>query len=406
MTNTAPGATSAPATGFSATDTLHMQAALSLAELAVGLSEPNPRVGCVIVDPQGQVIGQGHTQQAGGPHAEVMALRDAAAAGHDVAGATAYVTLEPCAHHGRTPPCCDALVAARVGRVVCACSDPNPLVAGLGLARLANAGIKVHSGLLADAARELNIGFFSRMLRGRPWVRVKAAASLDGRTALHNGTSQWITGPDARRDGHAWRRRAGAVLTGMGTLLGDDPRLDVRLVATRVQPLRVLLDSSLRVPATARLLQPPGACLVCTCQVAGRTTGQAGTETISPDDRARRADVLATGAEIVQLPPDAAGHVDLAALLAELGRRGINELHVEAGAELNAALVRGGWVDEWLVYLAPKLVGAGRGMAALGPHDALAEAETLEFVDVASVGADLRLRARPPGRLSGWLPAG
>jgi diaminohydroxyphosphoribosylaminopyrimidine deaminase/5-amino-6-(5-phosphoribosylamino)uracil reductase len=374
-----------------------MQAALALAELAIGLSEPNPRVGCVIVDRQGRVIGQGHTQQVGGPHAEVMALRDAASTGRDVRGATAYVTLEPCSHHGRTPPCCDALIGAGIGRVVSACADPNPLVAGQGLARLAAAGITVSSGLLADPARELNIGFFSRMLRGRPWVRVKAAASLDGRTALDNGASQWITGPDARRDGHAWRRRAGAVLTGMGTLEGDDPRLDVRLVPTQVQPLRVLLDSRLRVPASARLLQPPGACLICTC----RRQLDAG-QVASPTQAA----LAATGAELLQLPADAAGRVDLGAVFAELARRSINELHVEAGSELNGALLRGGWIDEWLIYLAPKLVGAGRGIASQGPHDDLAAAAALDFIDVAQLGADLRLRARPPGRLGAWLPPG
>jgi diaminohydroxyphosphoribosylaminopyrimidine deaminase/5-amino-6-(5-phosphoribosylamino)uracil reductase len=239
-----------------------MQDALVLAGQAVALSEPNPRVGCVIVAPDGRVIGRGHTQQAGGPHAEVMALRDAAAAGESVRGATVVVSLEPCAHHGRTPPCCDALVAAGVGRVVMALQDPNPLVAGQGAARLRAAGIEVVSGPGAEAARELNIGFFSRMERQRPWVRLKVAVSLDGRTALANGTSQWITGEAARADGHAWRRRAGALLTGVGTVLDDDPRLDVRLVDTPRQPLRVVVDSRLDTPPAARIVQPPGAVLL------------------------------------------------------------------------------------------------------------------------------------------------
>jgi diaminohydroxyphosphoribosylaminopyrimidine deaminase/5-amino-6-(5-phosphoribosylamino)uracil reductase len=371
-----------------ATDLQHMQAALALAEQAVGLSDPNPRVGCVIVDRAGRVIGQGHTQQAGGPHAEVMALRDAAARGHDVAGATAYVTLEPCAHHGRTPPCCDALIAARLGHVVAACTDPNPLVAGQGLARLHAAGMATSSGLLAEAARELNIGFFSRMLRGRPWVRVKVAATLDGRTALDNGASQWITSAEARRDGHAWRRRAGAVLTGVGTLLADDPRLDVRLVPTTLQPLRVLLDSRLRAPATAKLLVSPGACLICHC---------------SEPDAARAAELADQGAELLRLPGDASGRIDIGTLLDELGRRSINELHVEAGATLNGVWLAGDWVDEWLIYLAPKLVGGGRAMATFGPLARLIDATELAFTGVQQVGPDLRLLARPPGRIAHWL---
>jgi diaminohydroxyphosphoribosylaminopyrimidine deaminase/5-amino-6-(5-phosphoribosylamino)uracil reductase len=217
-------------------------------------------VGCVLGRADGSVLGRGATQQAGGPHAEVMALRDAAAAGHSVQGATAWVTLEPCAHHGRTPPCCDALIAAGLARVVVAIGDPFAQVAGAGLARLRAAGIEVvmADADIAQAAREINIGFFSRIERGRPWVRMKIAASLDGRTALPNGVSQWITGEPARTDGHAWRRRAAAVLTGIGTVLEDDPRLDVRLVPTPAQPLRVVVDSRLETPPAARLLQPPG----------------------------------------------------------------------------------------------------------------------------------------------------
>ena len=239
-----------------------MREALALAAHAVGLSDPNPRVGCVIVGADGRLAGRGHTQEAGGAHAEVMALRDAAARGVDVRGATVYVTLEPCSHHGRTPPCADALVAAGVGRVVIALRDPNPLVSGRGAARLEAAGIAVEWGGGGEESRELNIGFVSRMERGRPWLRLKAAVSLDGRTALADGTSQWITGEAARADGHAWRKRASAVLTGVGTVREDDPRLDVRLVATARQPLRVVVDSRLETPPSARILAPPGSVLV------------------------------------------------------------------------------------------------------------------------------------------------
>ena len=370
--------TDAAQTAFSAADTEWMRAALALAANAVGLCEPNPRVGCVIVSADGaRVLGQGHTQAAGDAHAEVMALRDAAANGASAAGATAYVTLEPCSHHGRTPPCCEALVAAGLARVVVAVGDPNPLVAGAGIARLRAAGVQVEVGLLGDEARELNVGFFSRMTRGRPWLRAKVAVSLDGRTALPDGTSQWITGAAARADGHAWRKRAGAVLTGVGTVVDDDPRLDVRLVATPTQPLRVIVDSRLDTPAGARILAPPGQVLV---YAANPAPG--------------RADALeAQGAEIA-FAPNAAGKVDLQAMLLDLGRRGINELHVEAGAKLNGSFVREGLVDEWLVYMAPRLLGSGRDLAAFGPLASLAETIELRWHEVERVGDDLRLRLR------------
>jgi len=371
------------ASAFTPADHAAMREALALAAQAVGLTEPNPRVGCVIVDIHGQVIGRGHTQQAGGPHAEVMALRDAAARGHATRGATAYVTLEPCSHHGRTPPCCDALLAAGIGRVVSAVTDPNPLVAGQGLARLRAQGVQVEAGLLGDAARELNIGFFSRMVRGRPWVRLKAATSLDGRTALDNGVSQWITGEAARTDGHAWRKRAGAVLTGVGTVIDDNPRLDVRLVETAKQPLRVVIDSRLDMPPTARILDAPGQVLVYAA---------------APE--AARIDALAaTGAEVI-LRPGPAGKVDLPAVLVDLAQRGINELHVEAGHKLNGSFVREGLVDEYLVYLAPKLLGAGRALAAFGPLERLDDAAALRFHAVDRIGDDLRVIARPPARES------
>jgi len=353
---------------------------LALAEQAVGLTDPNPRVGCVIVSADGAtVLGQGHTQAAGGPHAEIMALRDAQARGVDVRGATVYVTLEPCAHHGRTPPCCDALVAAGVGRVEIAVGDPNPLVNGQGTARIAAAGIPIGHAPddIAGRARELNIGFFSRMQRGRPWVRMKIAASLDGRTALPNGASQWITGAEARTDGHAWRRRAGAVLTGIGTVLADDPSLDVRLVETARQPMRCVVDARLDTPLDARLFESASAVILFTAS----------------KDAARRAALEERGAEIVDVPAHD-GRLDLEAVLANLAARQINELHVEAGARLNGALLATGRVDELLLYLAPTLVGAGRDMAALGPFDALAQGLGFEFHDAARVGADLRILAR------------
>ncbi len=355
--------------------------ATALGALSIGLSDPNPRVGCLLVSASGAALGSGHTQRAGSAHAEVIALR---AAGTRARGATAYVTLEPCSHHGRTPPCCDALIEAGVAKVVVAIEDPNPLVAGRGIARLRAAGIEVEvvGGEWGAASRELNIGFFSRMLRGKPWVRMKVAASLDGRTALADGTSQWITGEAARADGHAWRKRAGAVLTGIGTVRDDDPRLDVRLVSTEVQPLRVVVDSRLEISAAAHVLQPPGRALVYT----------------TSSDAARVAALASDHVEVAPLPADANGKTDLAAMLADLARRGVNELHVEAGEKLNASLLHAGLVDELLLYAAPRLIGEGRAIAALGALGSLAESFDFEFINVERVGADLRLRLRPPGR--------
>ena len=360
-------------------DEERLRDALRLAETSFGLTEPNPRVGCIVGTADGRVFGRGATQEAGGAHAEVMALREATAAGADLRGATAWVTLEPCAHHGRTPPCCDALVAAGLGRVVVAMGDPNPLVAGRGTARLRAAGMEVAEagGELAAAAREVNVGFFSRFERGLPFVRMKIAASLDGRTALPDGTSQWITGEAARRDGHAWRRRASAVLTGIGTVLEDDPRLDVRLVPTPRQPQRIVVDSRLQLPAQARIVPPPGLVVVYA----------------AADDAPRRAELEAAGAE-VRLQPGPGGKVALPAMLADLARRGINELHVEAGHKLNGSFVREGLVDELLVYLAPCLLGDGREMAALGTLTSLDARSRWRFVEATPVGDDLRLRAR------------
>lgn len=356
--------------------------ALGLAAQALFLSNPNPRVGCVLVGPDGVEIGRGFTQQAGGPHAEVMALRDAAARGLSTRNATAYVTLEPCSHHGRTGPCCDALIQAGVSKVVASLTDPNPLVAGHGFERLRAAGVEVVVGPGAQASRELNIGFFSRMVRGSPWVRMKAAASLDGTTALSNGASQWITSPAARADGHAWRARACAVLTGIGTLLDDNPRLDVREVPTPRQPHVVIVDSRLQTPLDARIFIAGRACYIYTA---------------APSDPHKEAALQERGATVVHLP-DSRGKVDLQAMLQDLGRRGINELHVEAGHKLNGSLVREGLVDELLLYLAPRLLGPGHGMADFGPLTALADGLALEFLSTDSIGPDLRIVARVAGR--------
>jgi diaminohydroxyphosphoribosylaminopyrimidine deaminase / 5-amino-6-(5-phosphoribosylamino)uracil reductase len=359
-----------------------MQRALALARQAIGLSEPNPRVGCVIVSADGQqILGEGHTQPAGQAHAEIMALRDAAAQGRSVEGATAYVTLEPCSHHGRTGPCCDALAAARIGRLVAALPDPNPLVAGQGFERLRAGGIQVETGPGAAEARELNIGFFSRMVRGTPWVRMKIAASLDGKTALDNGASQWITSEPARADGHAWRARAGAVLTGIGTLREDNPRLDVRHVPVPRQPDAVVVDSRLETPLDANIFIPGRRLFIYT----------------AVQDAPRQAGLEAHGATVICLPGPG-GKVDLGAMLRDLAQREINELHVEAGWRLNGSLIREDLVDEWLIYLAPKLVGQGRGMAHFGPLADLAGAVALEFMSTEMVGPDLRLVARAAGR--------
>ena len=362
-----------------------MNLALAQAECASRIASPNPGVGCVLIDDRGEVIGTGHTQAVGGPHAEIMALRDAAAKGHNAHGATAYVTLEPCAHHGRTGPCCDALVAAGIARVVAALPDPNPLVGGQGFARLRAAGVAVEVGPGAEQAWTQNIGFFSRMLRKTPWVRMKAATSLDGQTALANGASKWITSEAARADGHAWRARASAILTGIGTVLEDDPRMDVRLVDTPRQPHLVVVDSKLETPLDASLF------------IAGRATY---IYTASQND-AKTAALQARGATVICMPGQQAEteqKVDLAAMLCDLGKREINELHVEAGHKLNGSLLREGLVDEILLYLAPKLLGQGLGMSNLGPYTSLIQGTALEFKSVERVGPDLRILAQPPGR--------
>jgi len=357
-------------------DHVFMSRALALAARALNDASPNPRVGCVIVR-DGRVLGEGWTQAPGSNHAEIEALLDARRNGHDVRGATAYISLEPCSHFGRTPPCATALIEARIGRVIAAIEDPNPQVAGGGLEMLREAGIDVRCGLLAQEATEMNIGFFSRMQRGRPWVRLKIAASLDGKTALENGVSKWITSEAARRDGHAWRARACAVLTGIGTVQADNPQLNVRLVEATRQPLRVLVDSRLEVDAAARIFDSEGAVLVAT----------------AAGDSARMLSVRARGADVVALPGER-GKVDLTALMRELARRQINEVLVEAGFKLNGSLVKAGVVDELLVYLAPLLIGEAQGMLHLPALSDLAQAQRLTFREVSAVGEDVRIRAR------------
>ena len=359
-----------------AADELFMAQALRLAGLGLYSTSPNPRVGCVIVR-EGKVVGEGWHQRAGEAHAEVHAL---ALAGAAARGATAYVTLEPCSHHGRTPPCTETLLAAGIRRVVAAMTDPNPLVAGRGLAQLRAAGVAVDVGLMADEAHELNIGFVSRMTRKRPWVRLKAAASLDGKTALQNGESQWITGPAARQDGHCWRARACAILSGIGTVRKDDPQLNVRGVDTPRQPLKVIVDGRLELSPAARLLEAGNVLLVS----AGLTAAVA----------ERAAALRERGAEILDLPDDK-GRVDLLALLHELARRGLNEVHVEAGSRLNGGLLAAGLVDEVLLYLAPCLLGdTAQGLFALPALDSLAGKHRLAIREVKQLGDDLRVLAR------------
>ena len=358
---------------FSAVDHGMMARALQLAERGLWTTSPNPRVGCVLMR-EGEIVGEGWHERAGEPHAEVHALR---AAGELACGATAYVTLEPCSHHGRTPPCAEALIGAGVSRVVAAMRDPNPLVAGNGMAMLQAAGIETACGLLENEARELNIGFVSRMNRGRPWLRLKAAASLDGKTALNNGVSQWITGPDARRDGHRWRARACAILTGIGTVRDDDPQFSVREVDTPRQPLRVVVDSKLEIPLTAKILRG-GPVLVAA----------------AVDDEKRANLLRATGAEVVVLP-NPHGKVELSGLLEELGRRGTNEVHVEAGFKLNGSLLREGLVDELLLYLAPCLIGHdASGLFNLPELASLDGKHRLQVRDLRQIGEDIRLIAR------------
>ena len=357
---------------FSAADHAYMAQALCLAEQGLYGTSPNPRVGCVIVN-AGKVVGEGWHQRAGTPHAEVHALH---AAGDLARDATVYVTLEPCSHHGRTPPCADALIAAGVARVVVAMQDPNPLVAGQGLARLQAAGVQVDCGVQESAARELNIGFVSRMTRQRPWVRLKTASSLDGKTALNNGVSFWITGEAARLDVHRLRARACAILTGIGTVLADDPRMDVRNVETQRQPLRVVVDSQLRTPVTAKILTGGKTLIV---------------GAIADQEKITRLE--GAGAEVIILP-DASGKVDLPKLLAELAQRQLNEVMIEAGGTLNGALLNAGLIDEWVMYTAPVLMGnKARGLFDMPELTEMSQRREVSIQDVRMVGQDIRIRA-------------
>jgi diaminohydroxyphosphoribosylaminopyrimidine deaminase/5-amino-6-(5-phosphoribosylamino)uracil reductase len=384
---------------------LFFDIALTQAQKASHLSPPNPAVGCILVSATGKIIAQGHTQAVGGAHAEVMALRDSAANGFSAEESTAYVTLEPCSHFGRTPPCCNALIDAKVAKVVIAQLDPNPLVAGKGVELLQKAGIEVEvlpvDHPQAKAAKELMIGFFSRMVRKTPWVRMKIAASLDGKTALRNGQSQWITSSEARDDGHAWRARAGAILTGIGTILADDPRLDVRAVPTQRQPYVVIVDSALRTPVTAQIFNSDNKIIhYATNNVAHKAINTPARSIFIYTNSYNSEKKLALerlGATVIVLP-EVSDKVNLHLMMQDLAKREINELHVEAGATLNGALIEAGLVDEFLIYLAPKLLGAGRGMADFLPLNDLSEAVALEFVSVEKVGPDLSLLARVTGR--------
>ena len=359
---------------YSAMDNLWMAQALRLAELGLQSASPNPRVGCVLVR-EGKRVGSGWHRRAGEAHAEIHALQQA---GFAARGATAYVTLEPCSHQGRTPPCADALIAAGVARVIAASADPNPLVAGAGLSRLQSAGIAVACGLMEAEARALNRGFFARMTRGTPWLTCKIAMSLDGRTALANGQSQWITGSHARQDVQHWRARSCAILTGIGTILADDARLDVRLTDKHEeirQPLKVVLDSRLRIPLTARVLA--GKTLLYTAVADPQKTAQ----------------LQELGATVKRMPNDR-GQVDLQAMLRDLAQQGCNEVFAEAGRTLNGALLRAGAADQLLLYMAPQLLGdAALGMAQLGELQSLAQRVKLTWQEVRQVGCDIRILA-------------
>jgi diaminohydroxyphosphoribosylaminopyrimidine deaminase / 5-amino-6-(5-phosphoribosylamino)uracil reductase len=361
---------------FSSADETFMRRALELAAMAMNHATPNPRVGCVLVRDDA-VIAEGFTQRPGEAHAEAHAIKNAKSKGINLEGATAYVTLEPCNHFGKTPPCTEALIGAGVTRVFAAMEDPNPMVSGTGLARLRDAGVDVRVGLLSHDAVELNIGFVNRMTTGLPWVRAKVAASMDGRTGLANGESKWITGNEARLDGHRWRARACAILTGSGTIKHDDPQMTVRGVDTVLalrQPMRIVFDHLGTLSPAAKVLQG-GALVYCAER--------------SPTD-------LASNVEVVRLP-DAArpGKIDLAAALQDIGARGVNELHVEAGARLTGPLVAAGLVDELLIYLAPKLLGRdAREMFSFNEPGSLADAMQFDLHDVTRIGDDIRVMMR------------
>lgn len=366
---------------YTAVDHQWMSEALAQAQKALYLANPNPRVGCVIVK-DGQVIGRGFTQRVGGSHAEVQALADAKANAKDPAGSTIYVTLEPCSHTGRTPPCVDGLIAAKPAKVIAAMKDPNPLVSGNGLEKLRAAGIEVQCGLMEMEAQAFNRGFISRMTRGLPWVRLKIAASLDGKTALPNGESQWITGPLARADGHHWRAQACAIVTGVGTVKEDDPSLNVREVETQRQPWRIIVDSKLETPTNAKILNnldQSGAMIVC-----------AGIDSAEQQEKAKAFE--ARGIEVIAMA-NASGKVDLPGLFAYLAQeREMNEIHVEAGFKLNGSMLREECVDELLLYYAPFFMGEGIGMANVPALPSLKSRDDWQIIDQSLLGNNFRLR--------------
>jgi diaminohydroxyphosphoribosylaminopyrimidine deaminase/5-amino-6-(5-phosphoribosylamino)uracil reductase len=366
---------------YNAVDHQFMSQALAEAQKSLYLSNPNPRVGCVIVK-DGQVIGRGHTQRVGGPHAEVQALADAKANGFEAEGSTVYVTLEPCNHTGKTPPCVDALINAKPAMVIAAMSDPNPVVAGKGLERLRAAGMDVRCGLLGAEAEALNPGFISRMTRGLPWVRMKIASTLDGKTALPHGQSQWITGPLARADGHHWRAQACAILTGVGTVKEDNPTLNVRDVKTERQPWKIIVDSKLETPLDANVLknvEQSGVILVC-----------ASLDSAVSQEKVKALENV--GVQVIAMA-NAYGKVDLPKLFAYLAKeRHMNEIHIEAGFKLNGSLLREDCINELLLYYAPFFMGEGIGMANISPLTALAERKDWQFIDQELFGPDLRVR--------------
>lgn len=372
---------------YSAVDHQFMTEALAQAHQALYLSNPNPRVGCVIVK-NGQVIGRGFTQKVGSAHAEVQALANARSLGNDPTGSTIYVTLEPCSHTGRTPPCVDALIAAKPAKVIVAMSDPNPLVAGRGLEKLRAAGIAVQCGLLESEAQALNRGFISRMTRGLPWVRMKIAASLDGKTALPDGRSQWITGTLARADGHHWRAQACAIITGVGTVKEDDPSLNVREVKTERQPWRIIIDSKLETPPTAKILNQSN---ISSASDASNVLIVCAS--LDSSEMQQKAKVFTErGIEVIAMA-NVFGKVDLPKLFSYLAQeREMNEIHVEAGFKLNGSLLREDCVDELLLYYAPFFMGEGIGMANISPLQALDQKKSWKLLECAPIDSDVRLR--------------
>ncbi|MEQ1484431.1 bifunctional diaminohydroxyphosphoribosylaminopyrimidine deaminase/5-amino-6-(5-phosphoribosylamino)uracil reductase RibD [Methyloglobulus sp.] len=382
-----------------ALDAKYMARAIQLARKGLYTTDPNPRVGCVLVK-DGRIIGEGWHKRAGLAHAEVEALTDAANATETTNGATAYVTLEPCSHHGRTPPCCETLVKAGIKRVVAAMQDPNPRVSGNGFAYLKAVGIEVSCGVLQEDARVLNRGFIMRMTENRPFVRSKLAMSLDGRTAMASGESQWITSPEARADVHKLRAESSAILTGINTVLADDPSLTARIDKEVVQPIRVVLDSSLKMPLTAQMLTLPGRTLILTCNNHNsvRLYAPEGTElaplalpSVVEGHKDKPQQLQNAGAEVYQLP-EKQGQLDLAEVMKFLAEQEINEVLVEAGAVLNGALLAENLVDEWVIYMAPKILGdQGRGLFHMPRLDKLADCKIMKFKDIRQVGKDIKI---------------